>query len=47
MINYSRELEADAQEKWQLNRTSSHMASIIDFAEADAQLERKYKDATA
>ena len=46
MINYSRELEADAQEEWQLNRVS-YNDSIIDLAEADARLERKYNAATA
>ena len=48
MINYSRELEAEAQEKWQLNRVSYNLNdSIIDLAEEDARLERKYNAATA
>ena len=45
-INYARELEAEAEEIWQNNRTS-HISSVIDLAEEDARLERKYNAATA
>ena len=43
MINYSRELEADAQEKWQLNRTS-HNASIIGYDIDQSAIERSQQN---